>query len=123
MAAIPIAELHGAMREAGLKPIPVTLKGVCTNNRKVSEVTTMTTRAYCRCNGGHYFIGEFCPFDGWSSQASRELTEASERLGEAHQEISVESLRKAGVNDSTIQRTILITFGADESVFDAFAAQ
>ena len=83
----------------------------------------MTTKASCRCNCGHYFIGEFCPFLGWSSSASRELTKACDRLTEKHEGVSLESLRKAGVNHKTIERTILVTFGADESVFDAFSAQ
>ncbi|SRR5216684_2927959 len=83
----------------------------------------MKTRAYCRCNSGHYFIGEFCPFDGWSSSASRELTETCDQLAEKHEEVSLEFLRKTGVNHTTIDRTILITFRSDESVFDAFSAQ
>ena len=40
----------------------------------------MLARAYCRCNSGHYFVGEYCPFDGWSSSASKELAAVSERL-------------------------------------------
>jgi hypothetical protein len=83
----------------------------------------MTQRAYFRCNSGHYFIGEFCPFDGWSSPASRELTNGCQRLTETDQEVTLEALRKAGVSNGTIQRTILISFGSDESVFDAFAVQ
>jgi hypothetical protein len=83
----------------------------------------MPTKAYCRCNSGHYFTGEFCPFDGWSSSASRELIEACDQLAEKHEEVSLESLRKTGVSHTTIDRTILITFGSDDSVFDAFSAQ
>jgi hypothetical protein len=83
----------------------------------------MTTRAYCRCNSGHYFVGEFCPFDGWSSPASRELTEACDQLAGADQDFSLQSLRKAGVSNATMGHTILVTFGSDESIFDAFSAQ
>ena|SRR6266851_3945291 len=83
----------------------------------------MTQRVYCRCNSGHYFIGEFCPFDGWSSPASRALANACERLEETHQEVSLEAFKKVGVGQDALQRTILITFGSDESVFEAVAAQ
>ena len=83
----------------------------------------MTQRVYCRCNSGHYFIGEFCPFDGWSSPATRALTNACERLEETHQEVSLETLKKGGVGQDALQRTILITFGSGESVFEAVAAQ
>ena len=33
-------------------------------------------RAYCRCNSGHYFVGEYCPIDGWSSSVAKELVKA-----------------------------------------------
>jgi len=79
----------------------------------------MTTRAYCRCNSGHYFSGQFCPFDGWSSPASRELTEAVERLGRCHRELSLEELRKAGVSQATLARTIVVAFGCSDSAFEA----
>src|SRR5262245_49238637 len=79
----------------------------------------MGARAYCRCNSGHYFIGEYCPFDGWPSQASRELTAAVERLTQREQLPSLEALRKAGVSASTLARTIVVEFGSEDSAFDA----
>ncbi len=83
----------------------------------------MTAHAYCRCNSGHYFRGEFCPFDGWSSPASRELTKALEQLGRDHQNVSLEELRKAGVSQATLERTIVIEFGSCASAFEAVAPQ
>src|SRR5262249_9228700 len=80
-------------------------------------------RAYCRCNGGHYFQGEYCPFDGWSSRASKELAKAVERLVHQGQEISLLTLRKAGVSQATIEWTIVVMFGCTESAFDALAPQ
>src|SRR5262245_49449855 len=81
----------------------------------------MTAHAYCRCNSGHYFVGEFCPFDGWSSPASRELTKAIQQLADAPREVSLEALRKAGVSQATLERTIVIEFGSDASAFEAVA--
>lgn len=81
----------------------------------------MTAHAYCRCNSGHYFGGEFCPFDGWSSPASRELTKALEQLERSQCPVSLEELRKAGVSQATLERTIVIDFGSSASVFEAVA--
>ena len=83
----------------------------------------MMTRAYCRCNSGHYFSGEFCPFDGWSSPASRELTEAVARLSRCHRDLSLEELRKAGVCQATLARTIVVAFGCSDSAFEAISPQ
>jgi hypothetical protein len=83
----------------------------------------MTTRAYCRCNSGHYFSGVCCPFDGWSSPASRELTEAVESLTRRHREISMEELRKAGVSQAALARTIVVAFGCSDSAFEAVSPQ
>src|SRR5215472_5598242 len=83
----------------------------------------MLTRVYCRCNSGHYFIGESCPYDGWSSEATKELTAAAARLAELGLQPSLEELRKTGVSNATLWRTIIVTFGSGASVFDAFSPQ
>jgi hypothetical protein len=79
----------------------------------------MISRAYTRCNSGHYFIGPCCPFDGWSSDASWELTVAVERLSQLEQVVSLEALRKAGVSAATLARTIVVEFGSSASAFEA----
>jgi len=78
-----------------------------------------TARAYCRCNSGHYFQGVCCPYDGWSSAASRELAAAVERLAGEGQGLSLLALRKAGVSQETIERTIIVEFGSAASAFEA----
>jgi hypothetical protein len=80
-----------------------------------------TARAYCRCNGGHYFIGEYCPYDGWSSAASKELMEATEQLEKLGKETSIEELRSIGVSNETLWRTIVISFGTNASIFEALS--
>src|SRR5260370_41749182 len=80
-------------------------------------------RAYCRCNSGHYFQGEVCPFDGWSSAASRELAAAVDRLNREGEQVSVAALRKAGVSRATIEHTVVLEFGSDASIFEALAVK
>jgi hypothetical protein len=80
-----------------------------------------TTRVYCRCNGGHYFIGEYCPYDGWSSAASRELVEAAARLEKLGKEPSLNELRKLGVSSEALWRTVIISFGTGAAIFDAIS--
>lgn len=79
----------------------------------------MSTRAYSRCTSGHYFTGEFCPFDGWSSAAAVELAEAVVRLQQLGRELSLAELRKAGVSEAALARSIVVDFGCDASAFDA----
>lgn len=79
--------------------------------------------AYCRCNSGHYFLGETCPLDGWSSSESQQLTEVVERIAKTGHELSLAELRKAGAREETLARTIVIEFGDGASVFEAIAPE
>jgi hypothetical protein len=81
------------------------------------------TRAYSRCNGGHYFSGTHCPLDGWSSAASVELAAAAERLIRNGRVPSIEELRMAGVAEEALSRTIVIEFGTRASAFDLIAPE
>ena len=81
----------------------------------------MVTRAYVRCSGGHYFSGEYCPFDSWSSAAAAEVAEAVERLRQLGKEITLAELKRAGLSETALQRTIVIDFGNDASQFDAIS--
>jgi hypothetical protein len=83
----------------------------------------MTKRAFIRCNGGDYFQGEYCPLDNWSSAESKELAAITARLTAEGQEVSIAGLRKVGVSETTIKRTIVIDFGSDASVFEAISPQ
>jgi hypothetical protein len=68
-------------------------------------------------------MGEFCPFDGWSSPASRELTEALRRWARSGRKISLEGLRRAGVSEATLARTIVIEFGSSAAAFEAISPE
>jgi hypothetical protein len=91
------------------------------DRRSAAADCSFTYHAYCRCNGGDYFQGEFCPFDGWSSPASRELAHVVALLAERGTPLSLDALAAAGVSQSTLQRTIVIAFGSGESAFGAIS--
>ena len=80
-------------------------------------------RAYCRCNSGHYFVGESCPIDGWSSPIAKELVQAAKRVTAAGQALSVPALRQVGLSEAAAQRTVVIEFGTDACVFDAIVPE
>jgi hypothetical protein len=80
-------------------------------------------QAYCRCNNGHYFVGEYCPIDGWSSPASKELVEGVKRLIGTGQGISLAELHSAGVSEDALRQAVVIEFGASESAFDALSPE
>jgi hypothetical protein len=83
----------------------------------------MITRAFCRCNSGHYFTGEHCPFDGWSSDASRELTVAVKQLEAAGRKITLAELKKTGVSEDVRARVVVMEFGSREAAFEALAPE
>jgi hypothetical protein len=85
------------------------------------KTVAMTTRAYSRCNGGHYFIGAYCPIDGWSSRASVELTAACQRLTASGRPISLADLLEEGVSSDSLRRIIIVEFGSEKSIFDAIS--
>src|SRR5438132_7446484 len=99
------------------------LKRATSASRVVSEDEAFAVRAYCRCNGGHYFQGEHCPFDGWSSPASKELARAVQQVAATGREISLRALREIGLTGAALERIVVIEFGCEASAFDALAPQ
>ena len=80
-------------------------------------------RAYCRCNSGHYFVGAYCPIDGWSSPLAKELVQATKRVTASGQALSVHALCQAGLSEAAAQRTVVIEFGTEACVFDAIVPE
>ena len=78
-------------------------------------------RVYCRCNSGHYFAGDICPLDGWSSSECLELADCVDRLRASGTRPCLEQLRLVGASEEAIKRAIVIEFGSDSVVFDAIA--
>lgn len=102
--------------------MPATSAGV-SSALPAAAADAPTARAYCRCNSGHYFQGECCPFDGWSSAASRELAAAVEWLARQGQDLSLAALGKAGVSRKNLARVIVVQFGCAASAFEALSPQ
>lgn len=69
----------------------------------------MTRRLFFRCNGGHYFQGTHCPWDGWTMDGLQEVIVTFQRAS------SVGS----HVEPDLMQRILIIEFGSDDAVFDA----
>ena len=80
-------------------------------------------RVYCRCNGGHYFVGEYCPFDGWSSPESKAITAAAQRLKAEGVTPTVDALRKACLSPNALARAVVVEFGSADSAFEALAPE
>src|SRR5258706_2717525 len=78
------------------------------------------TEVFSRCNSGHYFVGERCPFDGWTSSAAIDIARATTALRATGSPPSIEGLRAVGAHEDSIARCIIIEFGSDRSSFDAF---
>ena len=83
----------------------------------------MTIRAYYRCNSGHYFRTEACPFDGWWSMESVELGQAVERLAADGKPPSLDTMREAGIAPNVLKRTVVIEFGDDATAFEALSTE
>lgn len=83
----------------------------------------MKKKLYLRCNGGHYFLGAVCPFDGWTLDGAVDLVDHAIRL-DGSGELSLASL-VAGVKPSPelLRRVLIIEFGADSAVYEALVPE
>lgn len=75
-------------------------------------------RVYCRCNGGDYFTGTHCPFDGWTSPEVQEVVRAAARLEAEGIPPSIEQLRRAEANDAALRRAVVMEFGTPAAAFE-----
>jgi hypothetical protein len=78
-------------------------------------------KAYFRCNGGDYFEGGSCPFDGWSAPEVREFLDALRTLTARNQPPSMEAFRTLGLGAATLKQIIVIEFGSEAAVFEALS--
>lgn len=70
-------------------------------------------RVFARCNGGHYFIGHTCPFDGWSSEETRDVASVTARLLEQGTSPSFEGLAGEGLSKGALARACVAEFPDD----------
>jgi hypothetical protein len=78
-------------------------------------------RVYLRCNDGHLFLGESCPFDGWGSPETARL--ARFVSGESETSLTLANIRGAGFSDEIMRRVVIIEFGDDAAAFQAIAPE
>ena len=78
-------------------------------------------RLYLRCNDGHMFLGESCPFDGWGSPDTAKL--ARFLASEGNGSLTVDGLRRAGFSDDLLRRVLIIEFGDEDAVFQGIAPE
>ena len=80
-------------------------------------------RVFASCNSGHYFVGDTCPFDGWSSDHTREIAAAAERILRAGRTPSQAELAAEGVSEEALACALVIGFPSSEAPLDAIAPQ
>lgn len=83
---------------------------------------------YFRCNSGHYFrasaeSGDCCPLDGWSLLGLEAVRAAEASLVADGKAVTIEALRAGGAPGGALQRTLLVEFGSDDSVFEALSPE
>src|SRR3712207_4484020 len=78
---------------------------------------------YFRCNSGHYFETQHCPWDGWTHPDFASVLAAKEELLGQGCELTIEALRQAGLLENALHRIILVEFGNAESRFEALAPE
>ena len=78
-------------------------------------------KAYIRCNGGDYFQGASCPFDGWSSLEVVEFQAALDAMSSKNQTPSIEAFRLMGVSAAALKRIIVVEFGNEAASFEALS--
>lgn len=79
------------------------------------------TKAYWRCNSGHYFSTLSCPFDGWGSPQLTHLHDAVQRLSAKGFLPSLAALQAEGLSDDALRRAIVVEFGSEKAVFDGIS--
>jgi len=78
-------------------------------------------KAYFRCNGGDYFDGSSCPFDGWSSPELHEFLAACRTLTVSGRSPSIDAFRSLGMSNEALMRVIVVEFGSEAAVFEALS--
>ncbi len=77
------------------------------------------TRVFGRCNGGHYFVGKACPFDGWESEETESIARAGEHFAAEGHVPSMAALEASGLTAKAMARACVMEFYSDDHAFDA----
>lgn len=76
-------------------------------------------RVFARCNGGHYFVGKSCPFDGWRSEDADSIGRAAEGFLHEGTLPSMAALEAAGLTPTALARACVIEFYSNDQALDA----
>ena len=76
-------------------------------------------KVFWSCNGGDYYSGRICPFDGWSRPELQRLFDVVAEMGKNTESISISALQGKGFGREVLDRVIVIEFGAESSNFEA----
>jgi len=75
-------------------------------------------KLFLRCNSGHFFTSDVCPWDGWSHPSFKLAIETFNRLELEGKPVSIESLRNAGLDEEALQRVVILEFGDPQVALD-----
>ena len=78
-------------------------------------------RVFFRCNDGHYFTGESCPFDGWGTPETARLARLLKEVDRAN--LSLDSLAALQVSAELRKRIAIVEFADAEAAFEGIAAE
>jgi hypothetical protein len=77
-------------------------------------------RLFVRCNGGDYFRGPACPFDGWGGPEGVAALFAIEKTcHDEGRELTLDDLRACATEKGLLHRVLIIEHGDASAEFDA----
>lgn len=76
-------------------------------------------RVFARCNGGHYFVGKSCPFDGWGSEETKSIAGIAVTLVDEGKVPSMAALEASGLTPKALARACVVEFHTTEQALDA----
>jgi len=76
-------------------------------------------KVFARCNGGHYFAGSRCPFDGWSSEETEAIAAAAERFVDEGKDPSMTALGASHLTRKALAKACVIEFYSVALAVDA----
>jgi hypothetical protein len=76
-------------------------------------------RVFARCSGGHYFVGKWCPFDGWSSEETESIASVVLALVDEGKVPSMAALKASGLTPQALARACVVEFHSNEQALEA----
>jgi hypothetical protein len=81
-------------------------------------------RLFVRCNGGHYFHGPGCPFDGWGGpEGVAALFAIESACHDEGRELTLDDVRAVATEKGLLQRVLIIEHADTSAEFEALAPE